>query len=236
MLKITIKYFAFMKDVTGVSEEEFYTDCSDIECLIDSLEKKYGKKFSEYVKNGVNGIKVSILINGETNIRNISDGDEIAFLPPPAGGDIIRGKLDFLEEVKKFRETAPSEAGSLVVYLGFVKGIVDSHKVYELDYEAYDTYTKRRIDEIEKYIRDKYKDVVNIKIIHAIDNMKPGDNVILIMCIGKGRRDAINAIGEAIELVKHTTGIWKLEIRDDGEYWVVAGNTRVKKDDKASSP
>ncbi|AWR93338.1 MoaD family protein [Acidianus brierleyi] len=235
MLKVIIKYFAFMKDITGVSEEELSTECSDIDCLINDLEKKYGRKFSEYVKNGVNGIKVAILINGETNIRNISNGDEIAFLPPPAGGDVIRGKFDFLEEIRKFRETAPPEAGSLVVYLGFVKGLVDSHKVYELDYEAYETYTQRRINEIEKYIIDKYKDVINIKIIHAIDNMKPGDNVILIMCIGKGRKDAINAIGEAIELVKHTTGIWKLEIRDDGEYWVVAGNTRVKKNEKASS-
>lgn len=224
-----------MKDVTNISEEQLYTSCNDINCLIDYLEKKYGKKFSEYVKNGINGIKVAILINGETNIRNINDGDEIAFLPPPAGGDVIKGKFDFLEEIKKFRETAPLEAGSLVVYLGFVKGLVESHKVYELDYEAYETYTKKRINEIEKYILNKYKDVINIKIIHAIDNMKPGDNVILIMCIGKGRKDAINAIGEAIELVKHTTGIWKLEIRDDGDYWVVAGNTRVKKDEKTSS-
>ncbi|MEM0121978.1 MAG: MoaD family protein, partial [Saccharolobus sp.] len=44
-------------------------------------------------------------------------------------------------------------------------------------------------------------------------------------------KDVIDAIKEALELVKHTTGIWKLEVRDDGEYWVVAGNTRVKKND-----
>jgi molybdopterin synthase catalytic subunit len=47
--------------------------------------------------------------------------------------------------------------------------------------------------------------------------------------MGRGRKDSIKAVEEAVELVKNTTGIWKLEIRDDGEFWVVAGNTRVRR-------
>ncbi|MCQ4344527.1 MAG: MoaD family protein, partial [Sulfolobales archaeon] len=48
--------------------------------------------------------------------------------------------------------------------------------------------------------------------------------------LSKGRKDGIEAVKEAVELVKHTSGIWKLEVRDDGEYWVVAGDTRVKRE------
>lgn len=225
---IKIKYFAFLKDITGKDEEEIDTSCKDISCLTQFLSQKYGKRMEEALKRGVNGIRVTILVNGEIK-DTISDGDEVAILPPPAGGELVRGKFDFLEEIKKFRQEAPPEAGSLVIYLGFVKGVVEGHKVYELDYEAYESYTAKRLKEIEEELKKKYNDVVKIRIIHAIDKMKPGDDVILIMCMGRGRKDAIHAVEEAIELVKHTTGIWKLEIRDDGEFWVVAGNTRVRR-------
>ncbi|MEW9491795.1 MAG: MoaD family protein [Candidatus Aramenus sulfurataquae] len=235
-MKVKLKYFAFMSDLTGKKEEEWETSCTDVNCLVAELSEKYGSAFLNYVKNGIGGIKVVVLVNGVANVSTLKNGDEVAFLPPPSGGELVKGKFNFLEEIRKFREDAPPEAGSLVVYLGFVKGVVESHKVYELDYEAYEDYTVKRIREIEEAIKEKYKDVVKVKIIHAIDKMKPGDDVILIMVMGKGRKDAISAVGEAIELVKHTTGIWKLEVRDDGQFWVVAGNTRVKRDEKAGSP
>ncbi len=235
-MKVKLKYFAFMSDLTGRREEEWETACNNVDCLVKELSNKYGNAFANYVRNGVGGIKVAVLVNGVPNVNDLKDGDEVAFLPPPSGGELVKGKFNFLEEIRKFREEAPPEAGSLVVYLGFVKGVVESHKVYELDYEAYEDYTVKRLREIEESIKEKYKDVVKVKIVHAIDKMKPGDDVILIMVMGKGRKDAINAVGEAIELVKHTTGIWKLEVRDDGEYWVVAGNTRVRRDEKAGSP
>lgn len=229
MKKVKILYFAFLKDITHKSFEDINTECETLECLINQLGEKYGEQLVRYIKEGTNGIKVTILVNGSVNIDKIKDGDEIALLPPPSGGDIIRGRFDLLEEIRKFREKAPPEAGSMVIYLGFVKGIVDNHKVFELKYEAYDEYTRKRFQEIKDEMRRKYNDLIDIEIIHAIDTMKPGENVLLIMALGKGRKDALDAVKEALELVKHTTGIWKLEIRDDGEYWVVAGNTRVKR-------
>ncbi|QKR00518.1 MoaD family protein [Metallosphaera tengchongensis] len=229
-MKVKIRYFALVKDAVGKSSEEYETNCTTLDCLLKELSVKYGGKLKRLLDGEIPGVKIFPLVNGKMGINEIQEGDEIALIPPPAGGDLVRGKLDVMEEIRKFRQQAPSEAGSLVVYLGFVKGTVEGHKVTSLKYEAYDSYTKTRLDEIEREIASKYADVVKIKIIHAIDDMEPGDDVILIMVLGKGRKDAIDAVKEAIELVKHTTGIWKLEVRDDGEYWVVAGNTRVKRE------
>ncbi|ACP34372.1 MoaD family protein [Sulfolobus islandicus L.S.2.15] len=230
MKKVKVLYFAFIKDITHKSNEVLETECEDVGCLIEQLGKMYGNELVNFLKNGINGIKVSILVNGSASTKNIKDGDEVALLPPPSGGDLIIGKrFDLLEEIRKFREKAPSEAGSLVVYVGFVKGIVDNHKVLELRYEAYEEYTRKRFLEIKEEMKRKYSDLIDLEIIHVIESMKPGENVLLIMALGKGRKDAIDAVKETLELVKHSTGIWKLEIRDDGEYWVVAGNTRVKK-------
>ncbi|WP_338603566.1 MoaD family protein [Sulfolobus tengchongensis] len=230
MKKVKVLYFAFLKDITHKSSEIIETTCETIDCLVEELGRIHGNELVNYLKNGINGVKITILINGSPSVKTIKDGDEVALLPPPSGGDlIINKKFDLLEEIRRFREKAPLEAGSMVIYVGFVKGIVDNHKVYELRYEAYEEYTKKRFQEIKDEMKKKYNDLIDLEIIHVIDSMKPGENVLLIMALGKGRKDAIDAVKEALELVKHTTGIWKLEIRDDGEYWVVAGNTRVKK-------
>ncbi|BFH73593.1 MoaD family protein [Sulfurisphaera javensis] len=235
-MKIKIRYFSFLQDFTNKNFEEIETNCKTIDCLLNQLSSIYGSEFLKVVKNGLGSIKVTILVNGKNGISEIHEGDEIAFLPPPSGGELYLSKrFDLLEEIRKFREKAPPEAGSLVVYLGFVKGIVEGHKVYELRYEAYEEYTRRRFNEIIEEMKKKYSDLIDLKILHVIDNMKPGENVLLIMALGKGRKDAIHAVEETLELVKNTTGIWKLEIRDDGEFWVVAGNTRVRKNEKTNS-
>jgi MoaD family protein, archaeal len=229
-IKIKVRYFAFVKDLTGKHEEIVETTCRELNCLLEQLGKTYGERFSSALRQGLGGVKVFVLVNGKTNIETLRDGDEVAVLPPPAGGELRIGKLDVMKEIQDFHSKAPPEAGSMVVYIGFVKGKVEGHTVHELRYEAYQEYTAARLKEIEEEIKRKYNDVVSIRIIHAIDEMKPGDDVILIMVLGKGRKEAIRAIEDSIELVKHTTGIWKLEVRDDGEYWVVAGNTRVRRE------
>jgi len=46
---------------------------------------------------------------------------------------------------------------------------------------------------------------------------------------GVSRKEVLEAMKEAIELVKHTTGIWKLERREDGEYWVLGDGERISR-------
>jgi molybdopterin synthase catalytic subunit len=235
-VKVKVRYFAFLTDFTGKDSEYLDTDCKNVDCLIDQLKSLYGEEFAKILREGYRGVKVMWLINGKANNKELNEGDEIAFLPPPSGGGIVRkGEINFLEEIHKARNSCPPEAGSMVVYIGFVKGVVNGNKVFKLRYQAYEEYTNKRFNEIINSLKEKYSDLIDIKIYHVIDDMNPGDDVILIIGIGKGRHQTFRAVEEAIELVKNSTGIWKLEVRDDGEFWVVAGNTRVKRIDKASS-
>jgi len=229
-MKVKVLYFAFLRDMTGKAEEEVELTKGDLDSLYSELGRRYGRKVETTLREGYGGVKVIAIVNSRPNVKELKDGDEVALLPPPSGGDLTEGKLDFIDLVSKFRSEAPPDAGSMVVYLGFVKGLVDGHKVSSLEYQAYESYTRRRFQEIGEELRSKYPDLVKFEIHHVVGSREPGEDVMLIMALGKGRGDAIKAIGEAVELVKHTTGIWKLEVRDDGQFWVVAGNTRVKRE------
>ncbi|MGC9105817.1 MAG: MoaD family protein [Thermoprotei archaeon] len=229
-MKVRVRYFAFVKDVTGVSEELIETDCHDVDCLLDQLKSKYGKEFSELLEKGRGGVRVVVLVDGSAESRSLKEGSEVAVFPPPAGGEVVDGAVDLLSAVGAFLSKWNDEVGSLVVYAGIVKGRVEGHEVKELRYEAYKEYTLKRFAEIKDYLKKKYPGLVDIEIIHGIATFRPGQVVFVVMALSRGRKDGIEAVKEAVELVKHTTGIWKLEVRDDGEYWVVAGDTRVRKE------
>lgn len=229
-MKVRVRYFAFVKDVTGVPEEWVQTDCADVNCLIEQLTQKYGKRFHELIVNGKGGVRVVILVDGSTESKHLKDGSEVAIFPPPAGGEIVEDELDLIRIIQEFLSRRTNEVGSFVLYAGIVKGEVEGHEVYELKYEAYKEYTLRRFSEIKEYLKKKYPGLVDIEIYHGISSFRPGQVVLAVLALSKGRKDGIEAVKEAVELVKHTSGIWKLEVRDDGEYWVVAGDTRVKRE------
>ncbi|BBD73053.1 molybdenum biosynthesis protein MoaD [Sulfodiicoccus acidiphilus] len=228
-MKVKVLYFAFLRDLAGVEEETVEVDCHNLDCLVSELERRHGKALGNALREGYAGVKVVPLVNSRPGVRELKEGDEVAFIPPPSGGDLRKEGLDFLELLAKFRRDAPPDAGSIVTYLGFVKGRVEGHRVDSLEYQVYESYTLARFREIEDELKSKYPDLVKLEIHHVVGKRSPGEDVMLIMAMGRGRGDALKAVAEAVELVKHTTGIWKLETRDDGQYWVVAGNTRVRK-------
>jgi len=79
-MKVTVKYFAFFRERTGVSDETFYIEKGkSINDLLDIIIKKYnfnrGNEFvvslnHEYIKSDV----------------KLNEGDEVAIMMPSSGG------------------------------------------------------------------------------------------------------------------------------------------------------
>ncbi|MEM2158436.1 MAG: molybdenum cofactor biosynthesis protein MoaE, partial [Sulfolobales archaeon] len=156
-------------------------------------------------------------------------------MPPPSGGTIGVRLLRKGDEVsldnlvKEIKElNGIEECGALAIYVGFVKGVVDGVKVHELIYEVNEEYTLRSLNNILHEVVSKNEGVMAANVFHRIGSYKQGDDVLYVVVVGKGRRDVIPALAEIIERVKHETGIWKLEKRDDGSYWVLGDGVRVK--------
>lgn len=81
-MKITIKYFALLKEYTlGVSEETLMlNEGTDIKTLYKIVTKKYN--FIIPYESILVALNKSII----TQNLILKDGDEIAFLPPVSGG------------------------------------------------------------------------------------------------------------------------------------------------------
>lgn len=79
-MKIRIRYFAAMREKAGKSEELVDTKCSDARELYTELNGKYA--FNMNTRH----LKLSLNRSYADWSAKISEGDEVVFIPPVAGG------------------------------------------------------------------------------------------------------------------------------------------------------
>ncbi|MEM1921837.1 MAG: molybdenum cofactor biosynthesis protein MoaE [Desulfurococcaceae archaeon] len=142
---------------------------------------------------------------------------------------ITRDEIDIsklIEEIMK--ESSVRGCGALACFIGFVKGIVDDRKVYELEYSVYEPYATRILVNIANEERDKYS-LDSVFIIHRIGCLKPGEPTLYVIISGISREKVFKALEEIVERIKKEPPIFKLEKREDGEYWII-GEERVRRE------
>jgi len=77
-MKITVKYFGMIAEAKGKNVDVFY-DISDTDALWSAIKKDFPE---------LNRFQFAVALNKKMTTGNIklNDGDEIALLPPYAGG------------------------------------------------------------------------------------------------------------------------------------------------------
>ncbi|MET1127843.1 MAG: molybdenum cofactor biosynthesis protein MoaE [Thermoproteota archaeon] len=144
----------------------------------------------------------------------------------PDVAKIVRERLSIDRIVEEIvSSTAPQGAGAIVMFLGYVKGQVDGANVEELDYEAYEPLAEEKMKQIIR--EEKRPGVLEIRVYHRIGNLKPGDHTIYVFASALRREEAFEVARRVLERVKHEVPIYKLERREDGEYWVLGDRRRL---------
>lgn len=91
---MVIRYFAFIRDITRVSEQTWNEPADHLGILLASLSKRYGPAFQRWVleEDGRLSQLSIVLINGRDSRdlggldAPLKPGDIIAIFPPVAGG------------------------------------------------------------------------------------------------------------------------------------------------------
>ncbi len=141
---------------------------------------------------------------------------------------IVRERIDVNKVVNSIiKDTSSKGAGALVIFIGYVKGVVDNNRVNKLVYTAYEPYASKKLLEIINDVSSE--DVYDVRVYHRIGELEPGEPTIYIFVSAENRGIAFDKAREILERVKHEVPIFKLEKREDGDYWVVGDGTRIKR-------
>lgn len=225
-MKVKVKLFSLYRDAVGVPELDLVVEeGSPIKYIIEKLIKNYPS-----LKGLFEEIKPVILMNGEVVEEDIAINrdSEIALAPPASGGTSIRVSLfsDDISIDRLIEEMVSDKVGAVAIFIGVVKGDVNNHKVHELVYEAYEPYATKVFERIAEEELTKYK-LYAVQVHHRVGFAKPGQKTVVIAVSSSGRREALEALREILERVKFEAPIYKLERRDDGEYWIIGDGKRI---------
>jgi molybdopterin synthase catalytic subunit len=176
--------------------------------------------------------KVLVSVNQEIAHEDmeIRDGDEIALLPPFAGGSGME-PIDESQLVRVQREnfsvdreidlvkSRSKRIGGIATFLGIARDRSKGRDVDSITFEHYEGMAEKKLREIrERGLKDF--DILELLIIHRYGEITIGENIVLIIAGAEHRAEAFRACEWAISELKQITPIWKLEHTPEGEVWV----------------
>jgi molybdopterin synthase catalytic subunit len=153
----------------------------------------------------------------------LREGDEVALLPPVAGGSGGPQQCTIsdsaLDESEVARRVMGDDAGGLVTFVGAVRDHSRGHSIKFLEYEAYPEMAEREMQKIADEAAERWPGT-RVAIAHRIGHLEIGDAAVVIAAASPHRAAAFEACRFAIDTLKQTVPIWKKEVATDGEYWV----------------
>ena len=94
-MKVTVKFFTELRELTGKKEEEIeLPNAVTVAELLNILSKRHGRGFTEYVYDEKEKVRdhLQFLVNGKSIITlqgfetRLEEGDKFAIIPPVGGG------------------------------------------------------------------------------------------------------------------------------------------------------
>ncbi len=139
---------------------------------------------------------------------------------PEALLSVTSEPLDLAAMVRLVDGGGPSgRHGSVVTFVGLVRGENLGRRVTELHYEAYEPLAVKAFGIIAAESADAWPGV-RLAIRHRVGRLAVGESSIAIAAASPHRAEAFQACRYAIERVKQIAPIWKREVFEGGEAWI----------------
>jgi molybdopterin synthase catalytic subunit len=229
-MKITIKFFARLRELVGASVlERDVAENTTIAGLIDNLQTEF-PQLTRVIPRTAIALNQEF-VEPQTSLR---EGDEVAFFPPVSGGTDAANVPDADASGNKFvvtfdpislDEVATSvvkpETGAVAVFAGIVRNVSGGKAVEHLEYEAYEAMAVAKLRQVASEARQKWPDIVDMAIVQRIGHLEVGENAVIVAVSSPHRGDGcFEACAYAINRLKEIVPIWKKEIGPNGVEWI----------------
>ena len=221
-MQLTVKLFGALREQAGAKELELelpdgarVCDLRRVLAASYPVLEKYGDRIAA---------SVNLEVAGPDQV--LADGDEVALLPPVAGGSVssdgsractISDRA--LVEQDVVARVAGPDAGGVVTFVGNVRSQARGRSIRHLEYEAYPEMAEREMQKIADEAAARWPGT-RVAIAHRIGCLQIGEAAVVIAAAAPHRAEAFAACRYAIDRLKQTVPIWKKEVATDGEYWV----------------
>lgn len=221
---ITVKLFGMTKSLAG--NQSILTlalaNGQSVKNVIELVNKRYPTIGDLIYKK-----KILVSVNQEIAHEDtkVQEGDDVALLPPFAGGtenDLLvrvqREDFSVDAEINRVRSRS-KRIGGISIFLGTARDHSKGRDVDSITFEHYEGMAQKKLREIrERALKDF--DILELLIVHRYGEITIGENIVLIIAGAEHRADAFRACRWAIDELKQITPIWKLEHTPSGEVWV----------------
>jgi MoaE-MoaD fusion protein len=210
-MRVTVKVFAGLRERAGWAERDLedVARVGDVWAALDLGEEPAGLLYAvnrDYADAD----------------RALSEGDEVALIPPVSGGAfrLSNAPLSLDTVVDEVRSEA---AGAIATFIGTTRVHSRDRTVRHLDYEAYEEMAEQVMAEIAGELKERY-DLCEIAIHHRTGRVEIGEASVVIAVSAPHRQDALAACKDAIDTLKERVPLWKKEVYEGGEEWIGRGS------------
>lgn len=121
------------------------------------------------------------------------------------------------------------EIGAVATFVGKVRGQSEAADLQTMTLEHYPGMTEDELGRISSEAVERFR-LHAVSIVHRVGDLKPGDNIVLVIACAPHRQDAFNGCAFLMDYLKTQAPFWKKETaRDGAEAWVDA----CERDDEA---
>jgi molybdopterin synthase catalytic subunit len=126
--------------------------------------------------------------------------------------------FDLNAEVAAIR-AGNAKIGAIASFIGLVRDINDGSGVNTLTLEHYPGMTEKALEKIVADARARW-DVIDCTVIHRVGELKPTDQIVLVIVASGHRGDAFDACEFIMDYLKTEAPFWKKEVTPEGPRWV----------------
>ena len=218
-MQVTVKLFGSLREATGSKELAVRLPAGARLGALTALLAREHPAFAAMAG------RLRAAVNHELAEDDLAlgEGDEVAFLPPVAGGSAAEPRCTLsaepLDVGRVVARVVGPDAGGIVTFVGTVRDASRGHAIRHLEYEAYPGMAEREMEKIADAAAAQWPGA-RVAMAHRTGHLAIGEIAVVIAASAPHRPEAFAACRFAIDTLKQQVPIWKKEVAVDGEYWV----------------